>query len=227
MTTADEPKAHFRTTALRPSGRDAKRAARAARAAFSVPYITRALPRFEVAGGGGAEPHREQRRDDPRGDRPHLPGGSRGPAALEDGRRRRRRRARALSARPVSRAGAAHGTARIHPARAQSGPQRAHRRRRDGVRAGLRLAVHTQPRRRPPLRPHRGLPQLRQARLHGELAAPFRRHDLRAGRPAGQQAAPRHGLQPHQVQRQGVHGLGHAPGPRRGQRRAGEYRVRR
>ena len=32
----------------RPSGREAKRAARAARAATSVPYITRALPRYEV-----------------------------------------------------------------------------------------------------------------------------------------------------------------------------------
>jgi len=32
----------------RPSGRDAKRAARAARAGASVPYITRALPRYEV-----------------------------------------------------------------------------------------------------------------------------------------------------------------------------------
>ena len=32
----------------RPSGRDAKRAARAARAGASIPYITRALPRYEV-----------------------------------------------------------------------------------------------------------------------------------------------------------------------------------
>jgi trimethylamine--corrinoid protein Co-methyltransferase len=34
--------------ARRPSGRDAKRAARTARAAASVPYITRKIPRFEV-----------------------------------------------------------------------------------------------------------------------------------------------------------------------------------
>jgi len=47
MTTADEPKTTSERRA-RPSGRDAKRAARAARAASSVPYITRALPRFEV-----------------------------------------------------------------------------------------------------------------------------------------------------------------------------------
>lgn len=37
----------------RPSGRDAKRAARAARAASSVPYITRAIPIFEVLGEEG------------------------------------------------------------------------------------------------------------------------------------------------------------------------------
>src|SRR5271168_2521909 len=34
--------------ARRPSGRDAKRAARAARAAISVPYITRRIPYYEV-----------------------------------------------------------------------------------------------------------------------------------------------------------------------------------
>ena len=37
----------------RPSGRDAKRAARAARSAASTPYITRALPTFEVLGEEG------------------------------------------------------------------------------------------------------------------------------------------------------------------------------
>src|SRR5947209_10568396 len=45
--------------------------------------------------------------------------------------------------------------------------------------------------RSPPLRAHRGLSQLRQTRLHGELPASFGRHDLRAGRSAGEQAAPR------------------------------------
>ena len=117
--------------------------------------------------------------------------------------------------------------ARVRAVRAQSGAQRAHRRRLHGVRAGVRLAVHPQPRRRPPLRAARGLPQLRQARLHGELAAPLGRHDLRAGRPAGQQAPPRHGVQPRQVQRQAVHGLGHGARARSRQRRTGEDRVRR
>ena len=52
MSTVDEPKATSERR-VRPSGRDAKRAARAARAAASVPYITRALPRFEVLGEEG------------------------------------------------------------------------------------------------------------------------------------------------------------------------------
>jgi trimethylamine---corrinoid protein Co-methyltransferase len=43
---SETPAAAERRT--RPSGRDAKRAARAARAAASIPYITRALPRYEV-----------------------------------------------------------------------------------------------------------------------------------------------------------------------------------
>ena len=47
MSTADEPQPTSERR-VRPSGRDAKRAARAARAAASVPYITRALPRYEV-----------------------------------------------------------------------------------------------------------------------------------------------------------------------------------
>ena len=41
--------------ARRPSGRDAKRAARTARAAASVPYITRKIPYYEVLGEEGLE----------------------------------------------------------------------------------------------------------------------------------------------------------------------------
>ena len=41
------------THARRPSGRDAKRASRAARAASSVPYITRKIPYYEVLGEEG------------------------------------------------------------------------------------------------------------------------------------------------------------------------------
>src|SRR6202453_443910 len=41
------------THARRPSGRDAKRASRAARASSSIPYITRKIPYYEVLGEEG------------------------------------------------------------------------------------------------------------------------------------------------------------------------------
>jgi hypothetical protein len=66
------------------------------------------------------------------------------------------------------------------------------------------------------LRAHRRLSQFRQARLRFERAAPLGRHDLRARRPAGQQASLRDGVQPYQVQRQAVHGLGDSSGARPG-----------
>ncbi len=189
--------------ARRPSGRDAKRASRAARAAASIPYITRKIPYYEVLRRGRACAHGAQRRHHSRGDRHRFSRRSRSARDLEGGRRRRARRARTFPARHVPLAGAENRAARIHAARPQSGTQRRDRRQEHRVRARLRLAVRPQSRRGPALRAHRGFPQLRQARLHVELAAPFGRHDLRAGRPAGQQAPPRHGVQPSEVQRQG------------------------
>ena len=50
---SDEPVAT--SSARRPSGRDAKRAARTARAAASVAYITRKIPEFEVLSAEGLE----------------------------------------------------------------------------------------------------------------------------------------------------------------------------
>ena len=66
-----------------------------------------------------------------------------------------------------------------------------------------------------------------QARLPPPAPPPLRRHGVRAGRRAGQQAAPRHGVRPPALERQGVHGLG--DGRRAGgrQRRAGPDRLRR
>ena len=198
----------------RPSGRDAKSAARTARAHAFVPYITRKIPYYEVLGEEGlallehnADTILEEIGIDFRDDPESL-------AAVEGGRRGRARRARALPARHVPHARAALGAARVHPVRAQSGAQRGDRRRPHRVCARLRLTVRAQPRRGAPLRDDRGLPQLREARLHVDGAAPLGRHHLRAGRPAGQQAALRHGLQPHEVQRQAVHGLGHPSGAR-------------
>ena len=45
------------------------------------------------------------------------------------------------------------------------------------------------------------------------VAAPLGRDGLRAGRPSGQQAPPRHGSRPYRLSRQAVHGLGDPPGP--------------
>jgi trimethylamine---corrinoid protein Co-methyltransferase len=50
----DEQKAQV-TPGRRPSGRDAKRAARAARTAMSIPYITRKIPYYEVLGEEGLD----------------------------------------------------------------------------------------------------------------------------------------------------------------------------
>jgi trimethylamine--corrinoid protein Co-methyltransferase len=51
----DEPQTPAPRPARRPSGRDAKRAARTARAAASVPYITRKIPYYEVLSEAGLE----------------------------------------------------------------------------------------------------------------------------------------------------------------------------
>src|SRR5271167_4092048 len=50
----DEPSTQL-SHARRPSGRDAKRAARTARAAASIPYITRKIPYYEVLAEEGLE----------------------------------------------------------------------------------------------------------------------------------------------------------------------------
>ena len=98
----------------------------------------------------------------------------------------------------------------VHAGRAEPRQRRRLRRPRDDLRAGLRLAVRARPRRRPPLRDDRGLPELREARVRVAVDPPLRRHGLRAGRRARQQAALRHGLRAHPLLGQGVHGLGHA-----------------
>ena len=180
----------------RPSGRDAKIAARTARSAAFVPYITRKIPYYEVLGRGGAGAARAQRRHDSRGDRHRFPRRSGGARALEGRRRRRAGRARALPARPVP-----HAWCR------RSAPQEFTQYARNPARnvvIGGNRTVFAPAYGSPFVRnldegrryaTHRGLPQFREARLHGDLAAPLRRHDLRAGRPAGQQAALRHGVQ--------------------------------
>ena len=115
---------------------------------------------------------------------------------------------------------------RIRPARAQSGAVGADRRQVGGLLARLRLALRDGPRPRAALRHDRGLPELHQAGAGLALAAPLRRHDLRADRRGREQAPPRHGLQPHPLFRPGVHGLGHRRGAGRGFDRDGAAGLR-
>ena len=98
---------------------------------------------------------------------------------------------------------------RVHPARPQPGQVGRARWQQRGDGAGLRVAVRARPRRWAPLRLTRRLPQLHQAHPLVAVAASLGWHDLRTRRRAGQQAPPRHGVRPHQVQRSGVPRLGH------------------
>ena len=129
--------------------------------------------------------------------------------------------------RGLARTLAATAPATLRPARQEPGARRDDRRRRHGVRTQLRLAVRPRPRRRPPLRDARRLPELRQADVLVAAPAPLRRHGVRAGRHPGEQAPPRHGVQPPALQRQGDHGLGHGRRAGRRHRRAGPDRLRR
>ena len=213
----------------RPSGREAKRAARAARRTPSMPYITRKIGVYEVLDEEGLATDRAQCRHDPRGDRhrvPRRPGGARrsGKAAGADDRGR---------ARALSRAACAAASSR-RPRRANSSSTRAIRRAASpiGGKHTVFAPAYGSPfvrnldegRRYATIEDFRNFVKLA---YMATVAAPLRRHDLRAGRPAGEQAASRHGVQPHEVQRQAVHGLGHAPGARAGLRRDGEDPVRR
>ena len=122
---------------------------------------------------------------------------------------------------PEDRAGA------VHPACAQPRKVGGDRRQERRLLSGLWLALRHGSRQWPPLRHDRGFPELREARAVVALAAPFRRHDLRAGRRAGQQAPSRHGLFAHQIFRSRLHGLGHGGEPGRGFDRHGAHPVRR
>ena len=199
----------------RGGGREAKRAARAARAGVSVPYITRKIPYYEVLDEEGlaiiernADTILEEIGIDFRDD----------PEALEIWKA----------------AGADVQGERVHFARGmcrslvqRSAPREFTQHARNPARSVVIGGKNTV------FAPAYGSPFVRNldegrryARIEdfrnfvklaymSRFAAPLGRHDLRAGRSAGQQAPLRHGVQPPEIQRQGVHGIGHRAGARR------------
>ncbi len=222
----DEPSTQT-SHARRPSGRDAKRAARAARAASSIPYITRKIPYYEVLSEEGLEliEHNADTileeigidfRDDAealqiwkaagadvQGERVHFPRGM----------------CRTLVQKTAPREFTQHAR---NPAR--------------NVVIGGKNTVFAPAYGSPFVRSldeGRRYARIEDFRNFVKLAymstslASFGRHDLRARRSAGQQAASRHGVQPSEVQRQAVHGLGHGAAARRRFGRDGKHRVRR
>ena len=198
------------THARRPSGRDAKRASRAARASSSIPYITRKIPYYEVLSEEGLSLMEQNAdtileeigidfRDDPealeiwkaagadvKGERVHFARGM----------------CRALVQRTAPRQFTQHAR---NPARSVV----------IGGQNTVFAPAYGSPfvrnldegRRYAKIEDFRNFVKLA---YMSHLPAPFGRHDLRARRSAGQQAAFRHGVQPYEVQRQGFHGVGHA-----------------
>ena len=192
----------------RSGGRAARQALRLAAHAEHIPFLTRKLAPFEVLGEEGlaliehnADTILEEVGVEFRGDPEAL-------RLLRRRRRGRRRRPRPVRARDVPPDRPGDRSAPVHPVRPQPGAQRRDRRDAHGLRPELRLAVRPRPGQRPPLRHDRGLPQPREADLPVAVSPSLGRHGLRAGRRPGQQAPPRHGLFPHPLQRQAVHGLG-------------------
>ena len=196
----------------RSGGRAARQALRLASHAEHIPFLTRKLAPFEVLGEEGLALIEQNADIDPRGGRRRVPRRRRGAPPAGRRRRRHRRRPGPLPARDVPPDRPGDRAAPVHPVRPEPGAQRRDRRDAHGLRPELRLTVRARPRRRPALRHDRGLPQLREADLRVALPPPLGRDGLRAGRRAGQQAPPRHGLFAHPLQRQAVHGLGHGAG---------------
>ena len=211
----------------RTGGREGRRAVRLSHQVERLPFLTRTLAPFEVLGDEGlsiiehnADTILEEVGIEFRGDEDALRL-LRDAGADVDGERVRFPRGMCRQIVQATR------TAPVHPVRPQRGEQRRDRRDAHGLRPELRLAVRARPGPWPALRHDRGLPQLREARLHEPAPAPQRRDGLRAGRRASQQAPPRHGLFAHPLQRQAVHGIGDRAGARARHGRDGAADVRR
>ena len=161
------------------------------------------------AGRGRTGPHRSDHRSDPPGDRHRVPRRRRRAGTVARGGRRRPGRARALRAGTSQGDHRRVGPAQLRPARPQSRTLGADRGGQRRLRAGLRRTVRPRHGRRPAVRHAGGLREPRQAHLRVPLAPPLRRHGVRAGGPAGEQAPPRHGLRASALERQALHGLRH------------------
>ena len=200
----------------RGGGREARRAARAEARPAIVPYVTRRVPVYDVMSTEGLEliEHNAETileevgvefRDDP-----EALSLWRGAGADVDAQRVRipRGLARKLVTESAPVEFVQHAR---NPARSAriGGPHMV-------FAPAYGPPVHPQPRRRPALRHHRGLPQLREAHLALARPPPRGWNSVRTRRPARQQAPPRHGVQPSALLRQAVHGLGHGTGTRGG-----------
>ena len=155
----------------------------------------------------GARDHRGQCRDRALGDRRQLRREPRRARPLARGRRDGGGRAGAHPARPCPPA-LCHRALDLHPARPQSREIGRDRRQQAGAGAGLRPALRARRRLGAALCDHGRLREVREARLHVEVDAPFGRHRLRADRRRGEQAPPRHALCAHVAVGQTLHGLG-------------------
>ncbi len=206
---SDQAPAH---RASRGAGRDAKRAARLASAAQTVPFITRKIPFYEVL-DDQALALIEHNAD----------------TVLEEiesiSRKTRKRSRFGRMPAPMSRASAVRFPARPVPLAGPSlGPRANIPSMRATRRAACRSAARTRCSRRITARPscatsmaavataRSRISAIREADLCLALAAPFGRHGVRAGRSAGEQAAFRDGLCPYALQRQALYGLGHGAG---------------
>ena len=183
-------------------------------------------PQFRGAERGSDRDHRGQCGDRAGRDRRQFRRQPRGAGPLAGGRRGRERRAGAYPARSGTQT-VLHGPVELYAACTQPGAQRGNRRQVAGAGAGLWPPVRARCRWRAALCHDGGFPQVREAGLHVQVAAPFRRHGLRADRHRGQQAASGHADGAHDAERQAVHGLGHRTGTGRGQRGDVQDPVRR
>ena len=175
---------------------------------------------------GGPRPHRAQRRRDSPGRRDGVPGRSGNSRHLPRRGRRGGRRARALRARDVPPHHPGERAARVHAARTQPRQFRPARGRPHRALPLLGSSIRAGPRRGPALRDARRLPPSRADPSLDSLAAPLRRHRVRAGGHSRQQAPPRHALPPHPLLGSSLHGGVPRRGAGPGRGRHGEDRVR-